>query len=298
MIDFDWYRSFIAVYRQGTVSRAAAERFLTQPAISQHIAALEKVMGTALFQRTPRRMVPTEYGKAFYAQIAPSLDALEQITGRIGQDDQAPLPLRLGAPAEYFGEVALAQLIQAHVPFWVRFDVTPRLIEAVERDELDLVIATQRIPVQGIDYVRLLEETFWLVGSPSGALPGDDLFGDDECTLMEQWLTTQRWISYGPDLPIIRRFWQQTFAHRPTVQPLAIIPDLHTIREAVIAGLGISLLPDYLCRKACTSGQIQVLWEPPEPITNTIWLATRRERRQEPALRRLREVLMQECNDL
>jgi len=66
MVDFEWYRSFIAVYRSGTVTGAAKARLLTQPAISQHIAALESASGHALFQRTPRKMIPTEHGKVLY----------------------------------------------------------------------------------------------------------------------------------------------------------------------------------------------------------------------------------------
>ena len=63
MINLEWYRSFIEVYRVGTVSGAAQVLHLTQPAVSQHVAALESALGNPLFQRTPRRMVPTEAGQ-------------------------------------------------------------------------------------------------------------------------------------------------------------------------------------------------------------------------------------------
>jgi len=69
MINFEWYRSLIEVYRVGTVS-AAQVLHLTQPAVSQHVAALESALGNPLFQRTPRRMVPTEAGQRLYTQVA------------------------------------------------------------------------------------------------------------------------------------------------------------------------------------------------------------------------------------
>ncbi len=37
MVGFEWYRSFVAVYQTGTVSAAAQQRQMTQPAISQHV---------------------------------------------------------------------------------------------------------------------------------------------------------------------------------------------------------------------------------------------------------------------
>ena len=64
MVHLEWYRSFVNVYQVGTVSGAAEVLHLTQPAVSQHIAALESTLGTVLFQRMPRRMLPTEAGKA------------------------------------------------------------------------------------------------------------------------------------------------------------------------------------------------------------------------------------------
>ncbi|HEX2619495.1 MAG TPA: LysR family transcriptional regulator, partial [Phototrophicaceae bacterium] len=87
MIDFEWYRSFIAVYQAGTVSAAAEQRQMTQPAISQHLAALEKTLNTSLFQRTPRQMIPTSEGQALYTRIVGAVEQLEQasLAGKIHQ---------------------------------------------------------------------------------------------------------------------------------------------------------------------------------------------------------------------
>ncbi|HLZ62304.1 MAG TPA: LysR family transcriptional regulator [Ktedonosporobacter sp.] len=291
-IDLEWYRSFVAIYRVGTVSGAAAERFITQPAVSQHLAALESAMGTALFSRTPRRMIPTERGKELYARVVAAIDALEQITSEVGEERDQSVLLRLGAPLEYFSEVALDQFINANIRCWARFDVTSVLLEALERGELDLVIATQRLPAQSIEYTRLIEETFLLVGAAKGPHPGDDRFGEEELAQMEQWLAQQRWISYGPDLPIIRRFWQQTFGKRPELRPSLVVPNLHAIRHAVLAGAGISLLPGYLCAADRAESRLDVLWEPPQPVLNELWIATRRQDRTHPGIQQACTVLL------
>lgn len=83
MANFEWYRSFVAIYRLGSVSAAANERFLTQPAVSQQLQALENQVGSALFTRTPKKMVPTEVGKQLYIQVVQSVDSLELLTQSI-----------------------------------------------------------------------------------------------------------------------------------------------------------------------------------------------------------------------
>ena len=80
MVDFEWYRSFLAVYQTGTATAAASERGLTQPAITQHVAALEAAIGEALFTRTARRMIPTERGALLYNHIVQAVETLEHVS--------------------------------------------------------------------------------------------------------------------------------------------------------------------------------------------------------------------------
>ena len=89
------------------------------------------------------------------------------------------------------------------------------------------------------------------------------------------WLAEQAWLSYGADLPIIRRFWRQRFGRRPPIEPALILPDLLLIRDAARAGMGVSALPEYLCAAELAAGSLRLL-APAEPsVTNTLWLAQR-----------------------
>lgn len=187
MADFEWFRSFVAVYRSGSVSGAAAVRHLSQPAISQHIAALEAEVGAPLFERHPRGMVPTKRGNELYSQVAPAVD------------DRAHL---------------------------------------------------------------------------------------------ERWLLVQPWIAYGPELPIIRRFWRRGFGHRPTLEPVLVVPDLRTIAELVACGYGLSVLPDYLCAGGVRSGRLRILWDPPESVTNQLFVAIKRSDREDELLMRAVDALL------
>jgi len=62
MVNIELYRIFIAIYRAGTISKAALLCDITQPAASQQLASLERTLKVKLFERTPRVMVATNDG--------------------------------------------------------------------------------------------------------------------------------------------------------------------------------------------------------------------------------------------
>jgi DNA-binding transcriptional LysR family regulator len=285
MADLNWYRSFVAVYRSGKVSSAASSRHLTQPAITQHIAALEQVTGEALFKRTSKGMTPTERGKALYAQVVESLDRLERVSRTLRRSTaNETVRVRLGAPPEFFYEVALERLVNASFRLEVRFNETRELIQALEDAKLDAVIATQRLSTRALEYRAIFEEAFVLVGSPSLSAPSD--------RSLEAWLNAQRWVSYGPDLPIIRRFYRANFDCRPEMEPALIVADLRAALRALEQGAFVSVLPDYLCRDALRRGRVRALMESVGE-RNTLWLVRRKTDLERPELQELEARLMQ-----
>ena len=78
MINFEWFRTFKAIYQTGTLTGAAHELLISQPNVSQHLASLEAYIRHPLFERQPRRMVPTDYGKLLYTEIIDAVEKLEK----------------------------------------------------------------------------------------------------------------------------------------------------------------------------------------------------------------------------
>jgi DNA-binding transcriptional LysR family regulator len=290
MVNLEWYRSFVQVYRVGTVSKAAESLHLTQPAVSQHVAGLEATLGTPLFQRMPRRMVPTEAGRRLYTQVVGAIEALESVPTKINL--QADLAIRLGAPVEFFSEYVLPRVPQgAQTRLSVRFGLVEELVEGLLAGELDCAIATQRLATPGVEYVKLFEESFWLVGPPGVTVPiAADLLQADLMGL-ELWLRGQVWLAYGEELPIIRRFWRLVFGQRLAVGAEFVIPELRSIRAAVAQGLGFSVLPDYLCVDWVEAGRLQVILRPHQAVTNSIWLAYRKSERRSQQVTQLLQWL-------
>jgi DNA-binding transcriptional LysR family regulator len=293
MVSFEWYRSFIEVYRVGTVSGAAQVLHLTQPAVSQHITALESALGAPLFQRMPRRMLPTEAGIRLYNRIAPAIETLESVSMNGGLEN-ASLLIRLGTPQEFFVEQILSRIKAQNTLFSIRFGLTQELIAQLLNNQLDGVIATQKIAKSELEYQLIFEENFWLVGPPKREIPivRDALQAD--LSFLATWLRKQPWIAYSDELPIIRRFWRVVFGQRLDVNPQFVIPDLRSIRMAIAYGLGYSVLPDYLCREWIANGQLNLVLQPTQAVTNQIWLTYRKSERQSQQIMALLSLLSSE----
>lgn len=284
MVNFEWYRSFIAVYRSGTVTAAADARALTQPAISQHIATLEAVMQQPLFQRTTRKMIPTEAGQQLYSRLAPVMDSLENLSQHLKLPLATACPaLRIGVLQEYFGEAALERLSTAPLRLLAEPGSTGTLIEALTQGKLDLVIASQHLGNKELDYVKIDSEEFVLVAPMQTKLPRK--LGKQPSRELEDFLLELDWISYSAELPIIRRFWHIAFRHRPAIEPRMIAPNLLLIRKAVELGMGASVLPRYLCDEALKKKRLKILWQPATPVLNDLWAVTRKVDRHKPELK-------------
>lgn len=276
--------------RLWSCSRAADALFLSQSAVSQRIAALEAEAGDRLFTRAPRQMIPTEHGKRLYAEVVQGVDALERVARRRAHRADPPV-VRLGAPQEFFHEVLLDSLDATSVRFWLTFGNARDLLEGLKCNELDLVVATQRLSSAAVAFEKLADERFILVSAASHSRPEFEA-RQAPAGHAVSWLKDQRWISYGNELPIIRRLWQQEFGRRPDIRPSLVIPDLRCILRAVERGHGIALLPEYLCRDALNAGLIHQPWTPTRPVMNEIWLAYRNLDRADDALQGVCAQLM------
>ncbi|KJY17604.1 LysR family transcriptional regulator, partial [Streptomyces sp. NRRL S-444] len=79
-MDLALLRTFVAVHRAGSFTRAATLLGLSQPAVTSQIRTLERQLGRPLFHRRARGVTPTAVGDELAHKAAPHLDALLRIT--------------------------------------------------------------------------------------------------------------------------------------------------------------------------------------------------------------------------
>lgn len=78
-------RAFCQVARLGSVSRAAEALFLSQPAVTLQLQALEREYGTALLERIGRRLTPTREGQLLYELARPLVEGIDGLDGEFRQ---------------------------------------------------------------------------------------------------------------------------------------------------------------------------------------------------------------------
>ncbi|WP_291426450.1 LysR family transcriptional regulator [Deinococcus sp.] len=250
MASLEQFRVFVTVYRAGSVSAAARERHLTQPAVSAQLAALEARTGEALFTRTPRGVTPTERGKLLYAQVADAVDRLE----RAGNDlkitaRNARGPLRVGCSAEFLQGYVLPRL-HGEVALLVTLDHARTLLAQVEGGTLDAALVSVAPTGRALTERLLTRVPYVLIVPPAWTPPQQGL---------GEWLNARPWVSYSLELPTTRRFFTQALGLRFGAQQALVAPDLRAVVRAVEQGLGASLAPYFAAQEALEAGRVQEL---------------------------------------
>lgn len=162
-MDIAALQAFLAVAETGSFSRAAERIFLTQPAISKRIAALEQSLDTPLFDRIGRKVQLTEAGRALLERtraIMNELDDVKRSLANLSGEIRGALSL---ATSHHIGLHRIPQVLkQFHarypaVRLDLRFMDSEQACHAVVRGELELAIVT--LPPEPIANLRV--ERIW-----------------------------------------------------------------------------------------------------------------------------------------
>lgn len=149
-IQWDHWRSFIAVAEEGSLSAAARALRLTQPTVGRHVDLLEEAVGTRLFLRAPQGMALTDLGH----DLLPEARAMAAAAAALERTASAPLDaghgvVRLTASEVVGTEVLpsiLAPLLALHPGLEVELALSNRNEDLLRR-EADLAVRMAR-PVQ------------------------------------------------------------------------------------------------------------------------------------------------------
>jgi DNA-binding transcriptional LysR family regulator len=273
-VNLDLLRTFLTVYRVGSLTRAAAHLGLSQPTVTVQVRTLEEKLGKQLFVRRAGGVTPTGVADELAGQLGLHLDALEEVVDRVLATDPGNQTLQFGGPPDLTTAKvipALACLIERGLRVRTSFGLPDQLIEGLVAGRHDLVVSTARPRQPGLTVEELLEEEFVLVAGADWAaqLPAD-VTADGGAALDQVPL-----VSIGEGLPIVGRYWTTAFNRQPRMRPAIVVPDLHAVLAAVIAGAGMSVLPTYLAAEAIRSDQLVRLCDPVISPRNMLYLVSR-----------------------
>ncbi|MET9957959.1 LysR family transcriptional regulator [Streptomyces sp. NPDC006326] len=278
-MDLALLRTFVAVHRAGSFTRAAALLGLSQPAVTSQIRTLERQLGRPLFHRRARGVTPTAVGDELAHKAAPHLDALLRITEVEREAAGALRTLHLAGPPEFLSLrvlPALAPLVgQGHTLRTALLTGTEEILDGLASGHHDLVVTTARPRGALFSATPLCDEEHVLVTAPYwAALIDPDRLRDKGPAALDGIPL----VEVHESLPLVTRYWATVFETRPGTRPDAatvVAPDLRAVLECVRSGSGLAVLPRYLCQDALDRGQIVSLLEPPVPPLRTWFLVVR-----------------------
>jgi DNA-binding transcriptional LysR family regulator len=275
-VDLMLLRTCLAVYRAGSVTKAARVLGISQPAVTGQLRALEAKLDQPLFLRLPTGTVPTDAAHELVRDTAAALDSLEgALSRRLRPEKLGDRTVRLAGPAEIITSrilPALCDLITEGLRLRVSFGLTEDLLAELADGAQDVIIATRQPRGQALHADPLMDEEFALV---AGAPWRDRVSSAELAAKGAAALADIPIIAYADNLPIIRRYWLTVFGHRPDRPAQVVVPDLRAVLAAVRSGAGISVLPTYLCGEDIRRGEVSLLHEVEVPPLNTLYLVAR-----------------------
>lgn len=235
-------RTFRQVAELASFTAAAQKLNTSNGAMSKQVSALEQHLGVQLLARTTRQVKLTDDGRSYLEQCVRILDDIDESERVLSHQHEAPKgTLRVSAPVSFsilrLGTL-FAEFLQLHPDIQLDLSLSDRFIDPVE-DGMDIVLRIVRqLPdstliarkLANIDYV-ICASPGYLKGAGTPKVPED--LREHQCLLYAQATPRVELHLEGPDGE------RRVMVDRGRYQSNNSLP----LRDALIAGLGIALMP-------------------------------------------------------
>ena len=235
---------FTAVVETQSFTKAAKRLGITKAVVSQQVARLEEELGTALLVRTTRRVEPTEAGRLLHGRASAILREAGEAVAEAAQGSDHPQgTLRILAPADY-GALKIvpvvADFLRRHPDCRADLRLSDRITDILE-GEVDLSIRVGWLVDTSLHARRLGTFEQILVAAPSLGERVEALRSPDDLPQLPLIVNTalpqaSEWSFTGPE------------GEQVTLDARAVlsVDTARGIHAAVLAGLGLGILPDFM----------------------------------------------------
>ena len=223
-------RTFATVIDLGSYTRAAEVLRRTQPAVSLQIRRLEEIAQARLITNVGRETRLTEAGEFLMVYARQILSLNDEALSRTSRRDVAG-QLRVGLPTDYavaFFQEVLTQFAKLHpeIMFKIQCELSRDLLDSLERDALDVVIAMTSERTERNLAREWVERPIWVTarkGSPHRQSPIPLVAHPEGCEYRNRMAQA---------LSSVHREWRLAYCS----------PGITGLQNAVLAGLGVSAL--------------------------------------------------------
>ncbi len=267
-------RLFVDVMQCGSFAQAARVHNLDPSSVSRAVSNLEADLGFRLFQRSTRKLAPTEAGTVYYDKIKKLVENFDE-AGEQAKDlvRQPSGVLRITACTS-FGQRVLApllpELMKQYPELTIDLVLADHQIDIID-DKIDLAIRFGDKPEGDFIVTKLADRKFTVCASPN-YIEQHDISIDPMCLEKHDCL-------------LFPMFGYNTgWKFRKKGQPELVVPvagHLYvshgiTMTACAVSGLGPSMLPDWLCREELNSGKLVDLFPDyectPKEFGTSAWL--------------------------
>ena len=242
-MDISALQAFIAVARNGSFSKASEQLFVTQPAISKRVAALEEELGTQLFNRIARQISLTEAGTQLLPKaqdLVHQAEDMQRYASNLNDDISGNLSIAI---SHHIGLHRMPPILKEFnlrhpkVQLDIRFEDSDQAFSAVEHGDIEFAVIT--LPNELPE--KLIKETIWqdqlniMVGLEHPLSNQSEIsvevLAAYQCVLPDKETETHKIID--------RQFKELGLEMKVQMET----NNLETLKMLVGAGLGWSLLP-------------------------------------------------------
>ncbi len=267
-------RLFLHVMRQRSFTEVARTHGLAPSSVSRTIGALEKELGIRLFQRSTRKLEPTEAGLVYFERISPVIDELEaarQLATDVSEEPRGTL--RVTAPT-VFAQLHIVPLLPEFAEKYPGVSLELQLTDAFQdliQDRIDLAVRLGTLSDSSYIARRLNKMAFYICASPNyiekhGRPEILEHIRNHNCLLFPRTGYNLNWLfkddkDNTTEVPVSGKY---------------LLTNSDAIKQCVLAGMGLSLLPDWLVNKEIENGELIRLF-PDYAVTATdyessVWL--------------------------
>jgi len=281
---------FECVARHASFSRAAEELHLTQPAVSTQISKLESHAGNALFEQVGKKIYITpagaellRYARNILGQFEEAENAMTQFRGITG----GRLNVGVISAGDYFFPRLLVEFASRHQGVSLNFTVHNReeLLAHIADNLTDLAIMVRPPAELDTENLPFAPHPYTIVAAAGHPLAGRQQI-PLETVLQEPFVVREKgsdtWKSmeesFGIDLGRLRIAME--------------IKSTETIKQAVIAGIGISFLSAHTISQEARAGSLAVLDVEGFPVMLHWYVVHRKNKRLPPVAQAFKEFLV------
>lgn len=243
----------VEILDAGNLSEAARRLKMTRANVSYHLNSLERSIGQQLVRRTTRRVEATEIGLRLYEHgqtIRNEMMAAQESIASLGQSLQGRV--RLSVPSGY-GQLVMSQWLlefKRLYPGIVLDVVFENRVEDLIRDEVDIAVRVMSEPPQHL-VARDLGAMHYVVCASRAWAEAHGMPADLDA-LSNVPLIASAVVSRQLRVTA----YQGIERHEVIVEPTLISENYLFLRQAVLAGLGIGMVPDYVVQQDVDRGDV------------------------------------------